>query len=34
MIDAIKNPTKGFEEVILKNFYLKKDMILKEVKSW
>lgn len=34
MIDAIRNPTKGFEEVILKSFYLKRDMILKEVKKW
>jgi len=34
MIEAIRNPTKGFEELILKSFYLKKDMILKEVKTW
>lgn len=34
MIEQIKNPPKGFEDVISKSFYLKKEMILKEVKSW
>jgi ubiquitin-activating enzyme E1-like protein 2 len=34
MIEAIRHPTKGFEDVILKSFYLKRDMILKEVNSW
>lgn len=28
------NPPQGFEEVIRKNFYLKKDMILKETEKW
>jgi hypothetical protein len=32
MIDAIKNPPKGFETVIRRSFYLKKDKILAEVK--
>jgi len=31
MIDQIKNPPKGFEKVIKRNFYIKKDLILKEV---
>jgi ubiquitin-protein ligase len=34
MIDMIKNPPKGFEEVIKIHFYLKKEKILKEVDSW
>ncbi len=34
MIDAIKNPPAGFEKVIRRNFYLKKNEILKEVKEW
>lgn len=34
MIDAIKNPPKGFEKVIKTSFYLKKKMILEEVKQW
>ena len=34
MNDQITNPTKGFEEVILKSFFLKKDVILKEVRQW
>ena len=34
MIDMIKNPPKGFEEVIKIHFYLKKERILKEVDSW
>lgn len=34
MIEAIREPAKGFEEVIHKSFYLRKDLILKEVKSW
>ena len=31
MIDMIKNPPKGFETVIARHFYLKKDKILEEV---
>jgi len=34
MIEAIREPAAGFEEVIHKSFYLRKDMILKEVKGW
>ena len=34
MIEQIKKPSKGFEEVIKRHFYLKKDQILKEVKGW
>ena len=31
MIDMIKNPPKGFETVILRHFYMKKEIILEEV---
>lgn len=31
MIDVIKYPPKGFEEVVLKNFWLKREIILKDV---
>ncbi len=34
MIAQIRNPPKGFETVVRRHFYLKKDEILKEVKSW
>lgn len=34
MIDQIKNPPKGFEEVIQKHFFLKKDEILEECERW
>lgn len=34
MIEVIKNPISGFESVINKSFYLKKEMILEEVKQW
>ena len=34
MIDQIKNPPKGFESIIKRHFYLKKDEILKECKKW
>ena len=34
MIDQINNPTPGFEEIIWRHFYLKKDLILLEVKKW
>ena len=34
MIEQIKNPPKGFENVILTHFFLKKDKILKEVNEW
>lgn len=34
MIDMIDNPPPGFEKVIRANFYLKKNVILREVKKW
>jgi ubiquitin-protein ligase len=34
IIEAIKSPPKGFEKVIRRNFFLKKQMILDEVKEW
>ena len=34
MIEQIKKPSQGFEEVIRRHFYLKKDQILKEVRGW
>ena len=34
MIDMIKHPPKGFEDVIKIHFYLKKEKILKEVDTW
>ena len=34
MIDMIKNPPKGFENVIKIHFFLKKEKILKEVDTW
>jgi hypothetical protein len=34
MIDAIKNPPAGFEKVIRRSFYLKKNEVLREVKEW
>ena len=34
MIEQIKKPSKGFEEIIRRHFYLKKQMILEETKLW
>ncbi len=34
MIDQIENPTPGFEDVIKRHFFLKKNQILKEVEGW
>ncbi len=34
MIDMINNPPAGYEKVIRCNFYLKKNIILKDVKKW
>jgi ubiquitin-protein ligase len=34
MIEQIRKPSKGFEEVIKRHFYLKKEQILKEVNGW
>ena len=34
MIEQIRKPSPGFEEVIQRHFYLKREQILKEVKGW
>lgn len=34
MIEQIKNPPKGFENVIKRHFYLKKKEIMEEVNLW
>jgi hypothetical protein len=34
MIDAIKSPPRGFEQVIHRHFYLKKEEILHECNKW
>lgn len=34
MIDQLRNPPKGFETVIRRHFYLKKDEIMEEVRKW
>lgn len=34
MIEQIKNPPKGFEKIVRRSFYLKKDVILQEVREW
>lgn len=34
MLDQIKKPSKGFESVIKRHFYIKKPEILKEVHEW
>ena len=34
IIEQLKNPTPGFEDVIRRNFFLKKEMVLEEVDSW
>lgn len=34
IIGHIKNPPMGFEEVILKNFWLKKQILLEQAKNW
>ncbi|KAL4475099.1 hypothetical protein ABPG74_001795 [Tetrahymena malaccensis] len=34
MIQNIRNPPEGFEDVIKRHFYLKKDEILKECEGW
>lgn len=34
MIEQIKSPSKGFEEVIKRHFFLKKAEILEQVKNW
>lgn len=34
MLDQIKKPSKGFETVIKRHFYIKRPEILKEVHLW
>ena len=34
MLENIKNPPKGFEAVIRRHFYLKKDEIMEECRKW
>lgn len=34
MLDMLKNPPKGFEEVVRNHFALRQHAILKEVESW
>ena len=34
MIEMIKNPPKGFEEVVRKHFLLKKEEILEQCQKW
>ena len=34
IIEQMRNPTPGFEDVIRRNFFLKKEMILSEVDGW
>jgi hypothetical protein len=34
MIDAIRNPPKGFETVVRRHFYLKREEVLEECNKW
>lgn len=34
IIQQIKNPAKGFEDIIKKHFYMKREIIVKEVSEW
>ncbi|CAD8120224.1 unnamed protein product [Paramecium sonneborni] len=34
MIEQLQTPPKGFEEVIYKSFYLRKDLIKNEIEQW
>lgn len=34
MLDQIRNPPKGFETVLRRHFYLKRDEILKDCRAW
>ena len=34
MIEQMRNPPKGFEAIIHRHFFLKKDEILKECHKW
>lgn len=34
IVDQLKNPSKGFEDIIMRNFYYKKDNIIKLLEKW
>ncbi|CAD8210663.1 unnamed protein product [Paramecium octaurelia] len=34
MIEQLTNPPRGFEDVIKKSFYLRKELIMKEIELW
>lgn len=34
MVGQLRNPSKGFETVIKRHFYIKREEILKEVHGW
>lgn len=34
IVDQLKNPSPGFEDVIKIHFKLKKDLVVSEVKEW
>ncbi len=34
MVDQLKNPSRGFEEVIRNHFCLKKDIVVEEILGW
>lgn len=34
MIEMLQKPPVGFEECIKKSFYLRKDLIMKEIEGW
>ena len=34
IIESLRNPPQGFAEVIRRNFFLKKEMIMSEVDEW
>ena len=34
IIEQLRNPAKGFEDVIRRNFFLKKDLVMAQVDGW
>lgn len=34
MIEQLQNPPLGFEDVVKKSFYLRKELICKEIEEW
>jgi hypothetical protein len=34
MIEQLQSPPLGFEDVVKKSFYLRKDIICKEIEEW